>query len=553
VADVLFRLFGEISLYADGRKVDLGNSRERCMLAALLLVKGRAVPRQNLPDWIWDRIPQSAFADIDQFMTRLRTRLNGAGLDHALKNKDGLCRLDIPPDFVDVHRFRSLVEDARGVDDPHAAALLHDALELSAEELLAGLNGRRISNYRYSLGEERHVAELALVEIELRLGHAPEVIVRSSRLFDDRPEDAAVARVHMLALHLAGRPVEALSVYDKLRERLAAIGLDVPKPVRDLHVQILRDDDGLRTAVSALPIPQSLPGSPRKAETLPEVLPVRAAELDAARQSPNPPHLAEEVLAARHLVVLVGDPHVTRATALRLLTTTPNGLTVLDVVKYWHRPSVAVLPQHDARGYLLNLNDPVTDQATTAFAEDLAALADRLVDRGSYLVVTVRPELWWECWLAAADVTVRLDAAAPPDDYHQGVYLHVRDPDGTESVFALRNRATARTRVSLGRKALHEPPPDIALDSDTPSPISRLHAWLVYGDRTWTLVRAGLNPPRIRLRGTTEDEPVEDRTTLRNGDVIVIAVGAAPDGRSRCWELEFRDSQDTTTYGGNER
>ncbi|GAA0998290.1 hypothetical protein GCM10009555_097320 [Acrocarpospora macrocephala] len=545
---VRFRLFGAVEAQVGDKRIDLGSERERRLLVALLS-KGRRIERQKLLDWIWDEAPDSAFGDLDKFMSKLRRRLDGIGLGEALVNRDRLCQLDVPANAVDVHRFRALVAEARHADDQRAAALLSEALELSDGEPLAGLSGRQVDSYRHALNEERYAAELAFVQVELRLGHHQERIADLARLFAERPDDT-VAGLRMLALHRAGRQAEALRVYDEHRLRLKAMGLDVPQRLAELHGRILRNDERLQQFGDEWLTGCARPPKPDKSES---VLGVPEAELDDARKSPDPPNEAEQALTTRHLVVLVGDSVAARTTALRLLGDR-FGRDVFDVTKRWTRPSVALLPTpRDACGYLLTLNDTATDRPDAAFAEDLLTHAARLADNGSYLVVTVRPELWRDCRHAANAVTVRLTRPVPaPPVPPEREHLRLTDPDGHVSVYSLRDGRTPQAQVSLGRTVPDEPAPDIELASGESSFVSRRHAWLEYGDGEWWLVPIGKNKPSIRYRGTTHTERVEDRARLRNGDVVLIEVGGSTEGQPRGWELEFRDPHETVTYQGDQ-
>ena len=127
---VRFQLFDDVVAQVGARRVEMGSTRERCLLAALLLHNGRRVNRTDLEDWIWDDVPKNPAGELDRFMTNLRKRLAGIGLNAALTSRDGLRRLAVPAESVDLYRFRTLVADARG-DATDAARLLAQALDLS--------------------------------------------------------------------------------------------------------------------------------------------------------------------------------------------------------------------------------------------------------------------------------------------------------------------------------------------------------------------------------------------------------------------------------------
>jgi DNA-binding SARP family transcriptional activator len=546
---VMFRMFGEVGVLKDGIPIEMGGARERCLLVALLRADRQVVPRDELKNWIWDETPKSAVGDLDKLMTQLRGRLGTIGLGNALNNRDGLCQLDVPRDAVDVHRFRALVTRARDLDDERAVALLDEALGLCAGTPLAGIGGRRIDSYRHALSEERTAAELSLLYAELRIGHHRERVADVKRMLSERPEDSAVVDLAMRVLYLSGRQSEALRVYAEHRERLSNSGLDLPPALVELHRVVLRHED-VRGSTDGEPLRR--PRSPSASEH-----PVPATELAAARDAPDPPDRAVEVLTARHLVVLVGGSPKMRGTALRLLTdrTGREGLAVVDVLKRWHRPAVALLPQpRDARGYLLTLNHYTSDLADATFAEDLLVHASRLAECGAHLVVTVRPELWRDCWQAASEVTVHLPRLVPLESGPpEHVHLRLTDPDGRKSVLPLRECRTPGARLSFGRVASDCAPPDIVLDSGPLSPVGRLHAWLEFSDGRWSFVPASKNPPRIRRRGETSTERIEGRVRLRDGDVIIVGLAGSAVERPRAWEIEFFDPQETSTFRGDDQ
>ncbi|WP_432931537.1 AfsR/SARP family transcriptional regulator [Microbispora sp. CA-135349] len=91
-----FRLLGDFEVLFDGRHVEIGHARQRCVLATLLAEAGRCVPVDEL-------------------------------LDHVRAGRPpvrGRETLYIDPLTVDAHRFRLWVNEARGKDDVAAQRLL---------------------------------------------------------------------------------------------------------------------------------------------------------------------------------------------------------------------------------------------------------------------------------------------------------------------------------------------------------------------------------------------------------------------------------------------
>jgi DNA-binding SARP family transcriptional activator len=243
-----FHLFGAVEMRCGERSIDLGGIRDQCLVAALLLANGRPVPREQLPDWIWDHAPETAPNELERLMARLRSRLASVGLGDALVARNGRCRLDVPADRVDVHQFAALVDAARSGDRQRTSELLRAALDLSAGEPMAGLNSARIISSRVRLVEERRRVELMFAKVEMELGHTTEQVPNLIQLFTEHPDSSDVAMVTMSALHRTNRRKEALAVFDEHHRRLEEAGLTMPKQVRDLQTHILNDDEGPRLA-----------------------------------------------------------------------------------------------------------------------------------------------------------------------------------------------------------------------------------------------------------------------------------------------------------------
>lgn len=263
-----FRLLGTIEAWYDGAPVDLGGSKPRCLLAALLLEANKVLPTERLVDIVWDDAPPATAHDlIANYVHRLRTALRRAGGDggsHLLTQGSGyLMRID--PDTVDVHRFRRIADQAgvlAGAGQHEAAApLLRAALALWRQELpLANAASRWLALHVVpTLEAARLDAEEQLAECELRGGHdAAQVVDRLRGLAPRHPDRERLTALLMDALHQAGRRTEALEAYTRARTRMVdELGLEPTRTLTDAHRRIL--DDQPAYPIARKRVPRQLP------------------------------------------------------------------------------------------------------------------------------------------------------------------------------------------------------------------------------------------------------------------------------------------------------
>jgi len=239
-----FRLFGDVEARIDGRFVDIGHARQRCVLVALLLDVNRTVPIDVLLDRVWaDHPPQRARGAVYNYLSRLRRAL-AVATEVSIARRSGGYRVVVDALAVDVHRFHHLVLQARAaVDDSDAATLFDEALGLWQGEVLAALDTPWLNTVRVALGRERLAAELDRNDVWLRLGEHAWLLGALSDAASVHPMNERLAGQLMLALYRAGRQADALTHYHEIRLRLAdELGADPSKPLRELHRRILDAD-----------------------------------------------------------------------------------------------------------------------------------------------------------------------------------------------------------------------------------------------------------------------------------------------------------------------
>ncbi|MBB4911528.1 AfsR/SARP family transcriptional regulator [Actinophytocola algeriensis] len=269
----MLRLLGEVDAEVDGKPVDLGAPRQRCVLAALAVDAGQTMSVERLVERVWgtETAPR-ARATLHSYVSRLRRALAGVGGVAIVRRSGGyVLVVDATEAVVDLHRFRELCARARR-DDAAASRSLTDALALWRGEALTGVAGEWVRTERDRLGQERRAAEHDLVDARLRAGDGGEVVAELSARATRNPLDERVACQYLLALHRAGRTGDALEHYQRVRLRLVEeLGADPGAALQELYQQILAADPHLiaapasathKTPASEPVVPRQLPAAP---------------------------------------------------------------------------------------------------------------------------------------------------------------------------------------------------------------------------------------------------------------------------------------------------
>ncbi|MFB4284019.1 MULTISPECIES: BTAD domain-containing putative transcriptional regulator [unclassified Nonomuraea] len=221
--------------------------RLRALLAALALDPGRIVTRARLVDWIWgERPPADEVNALQALVSRLRRVLP----DGVIEADSGGYRLAVAPDAVDVSRFERLVGQARAADPAERAELLHSALALWRGAAMAdiALQDSEAFDAVVARLNDLYVAALGdRVDADIRLGRGSELISELTELVATYPLREGFVAALMRALAEAGRGNEALTVYQRTRERLAEeLGADPSAELSALHTALLRGELGER-------------------------------------------------------------------------------------------------------------------------------------------------------------------------------------------------------------------------------------------------------------------------------------------------------------------
>lgn len=240
-----FGILGPLDIRTDdGTPLDPGGPRPRALLTLLLLDAGRAVTTERLTDGLYGAEPPAGAANaLQSQISRLRRRLAPHTSVEAVAAG---YRIAAAADTVDAHRFEFLAGAGRTAltsgDPARAAGVLREALALWRGPALPDLPDAHAETAR--LEELRLAAVQDRVEADLALGGGPALVPELRALLAAHPLSERLHGQLMRALHLAGRPAEALTAYERARRILAdELGADPSPELSALHLDLLRGQD----------------------------------------------------------------------------------------------------------------------------------------------------------------------------------------------------------------------------------------------------------------------------------------------------------------------
>jgi DNA-binding SARP family transcriptional activator len=295
---VEFRVLGPVEVLVDGEPIDLGGPKQATIVALLAVEAPRVVSSDTLIGAVWgDDATTRTNQHLQTLVSNLRRALR-ARTDRTLlvSRKPGYVLDVTPEEEVDLHRFRSLVQQARDLaargDDGGALAtfrlaeacwrgdLAQDLAFAPVADLLAGSPHHEV---RLSAYEDR-------VDAQLRLGQHGQLVGELEAMIAEAPARERRWQQLMLALYRAARQKEALDAFARARSHLRdELGLEPGPELRALEQRILAHDPALDLAgagaVAAPPVASAAPvvasAAPVVASAAPEV-PIAPAEAPAA-------------------------------------------------------------------------------------------------------------------------------------------------------------------------------------------------------------------------------------------------------------------------------
>ncbi|MFF4053775.1 BTAD domain-containing putative transcriptional regulator [Streptomyces chartreusis] len=256
-------LLGPLQAFGDDGSVDMTPAAQkvRQTLVMLVLNAGRVVSFEHLMDELWEGDPPtSAHTALQTYVYQLRKRFSlgnprrGGVVGVAgplLGTVDGGYQLSVPADDVDVFRCEPLLARARAefgdADFVRARNTADTALRMWRDDALVDVRkGPLLQAEANRLKEFRASAHYMRIEADLHLGRHHEVLGELVEMADRAPTDERAQGNLMTALYRMDRRGEALQVYRRARERIAAdLGLDPSPQLQALHTAMLASDEAL--------------------------------------------------------------------------------------------------------------------------------------------------------------------------------------------------------------------------------------------------------------------------------------------------------------------
>jgi DNA-binding SARP family transcriptional activator len=252
-----FRLLGPLHVAGDEGALELGGTKQRSLLAMLLLHANQVVSTDRLIDALWGASPPlTCGKSIQVYVSRLRKAI----ADNRLVTQAPGYVLYVDPTELDLTRFEQLVAEARRASPESAAAKLRDALALWRGPPLGDLAYEEFAQAEIARLEEMRLGAVEQrLEADLALGRHAELVPELETLVARHPLRERFRYQLMLALYRSERQAEALQAYRQARQELSdELGLEPSESLKQLEAAILRQDPELAPTadparVTALP------------------------------------------------------------------------------------------------------------------------------------------------------------------------------------------------------------------------------------------------------------------------------------------------------------
>jgi DNA-binding SARP family transcriptional activator len=245
-----FRILGPLEVLRGSECLSFRGSRERALVALLVLNANRIVSTERLAEDLWSGDPpEGAIRSLRVYVSRLRQSLGVAG--EAVVTRPSGYGLQVDSEAVDALRFEALVargrDQTRAGDHERAATTLHEALRLWRGPALADVADAPFARAEASRLEEARLAAVEdRIEADLACGRHGELTAVLEALTGDHSFRERLWSQRIVALYRCGRQAEALRAYQQLRSALRdQLGIEPSSALQQLEGAVLRHDPAL--------------------------------------------------------------------------------------------------------------------------------------------------------------------------------------------------------------------------------------------------------------------------------------------------------------------
>lgn len=250
-----YQVLGPISVVRDGETLDLGPHKQRALLALLLIHADRVVTTDRIIQELWGDDGAEKQKAVWAYISRLRSLLEPEREKRAdssvIVRHDHGYRLELGGNDLDAHLFEQRVESARRIhptDPAEVSSLLHEALALWQGEAFGDfLYDDFAQHERHRLTTLRAEAFEDRIEADLATGRHAELIAELENHMLDFPFRERPVGQLMTSMYRAGRPADALRVFERFRRRIGEeLGIEPTPELVALEERILVHDARLR-------------------------------------------------------------------------------------------------------------------------------------------------------------------------------------------------------------------------------------------------------------------------------------------------------------------
>ncbi len=255
-------LFGGVTIRLDGQPINNFRSQTEITLLAYLAHSGQPHNREELADLLWDtESTRQSLSNLRTVLTRLRKHLG----DHLVVTRKTIAVEAAVPQKTDSARFQSLLAGVGKDKSAGSINQLSQGLDLYTGEFMRGFslpNAPRFNDWLVI--EQERLRQLALsgyrqlTDWQEEQGSFTAGILAVQRWLTLDPWDETAQQKLMRLLAYDGRTSEALTVYEKYRDRLQDEMSISPEPDTTALYHSIQDGS-LSTPVITSSLPHNLP------------------------------------------------------------------------------------------------------------------------------------------------------------------------------------------------------------------------------------------------------------------------------------------------------